>query len=201
MKKIFFLLAIPLLLLSCSEGNVKKTATEYIKNQMKDPSSFKAENVVVLKDTVPIYLSKDLLSAADKAKDALEDSERYKNRSSYLWYDEQQKASRDFSNSYSMLKSLIESTTKEKPVVEYMVLMKVTGNNSFGGTVSSKYIVIVDKDDTSKVLGEFRLDENLIKKIMIINMTENPGSHLKFNQFGKVDTDGMSELEKFIFSE
>lgn len=45
MKKYLFILSIAFVLISCTESKVKSTATDYLQRQMKDPSSFIAENL------------------------------------------------------------------------------------------------------------------------------------------------------------
>lgn len=203
MKRIIFLITISVLLVSCNESKVKNTAKNYLQKQMKDPSSFKAENVDVILDTIPIFLNKDLLYAAEKANEALNDYNRYKDRDSYLWRDEQRKATEDVRSalltlgfSYNLAKE-----KKDKPY-EYMVLMNCSGKNSYGGTVSSKYIIIVDKEKTDKVLGEYRIDSDFVEQIMAIYYSVGEGEQkFKQNDFGKIDTEGMSKVEQFIFSE
>lgn len=199
-KFLLSLLTIAILLSSCTESNVKNTATEYLKKQMKDPSSFKVEKAEVVLDTVPIFLNKRVMSLSEKFSDALDENNRYKDRDSYLWRKEKENASEklteamiEFGLEYQIQKS------KEQPY-QYMVLISCSGNNSYGGTVSSKYIVIVDKEDTDKVLGEYRIDSDFSKKI-IASFLISGEEKLKENEFGKIETEGMTTVEKFIFDE
>ena len=71
--------------MGCTESNVKSTATEYLKKQMKDPSSFKVEKIEVLLDTVPLFLNKHLMSLSEKFSEAVDENNRYKDRDKYLW--------------------------------------------------------------------------------------------------------------------
>lgn len=203
MKKLLFLLAMVLTICGCTESTVKKTATEYLQKQMKDPSSFKAEEVDVVLDTIPLFLNNNLLSLGKKASEAMKDVDRYKNRSSSLWYSEQKEASENLSSSLlEIISAYSELKTKKDKSVHYMVLMKCSGKNSYGGTVSSKYIIIVDKEKTDKVLGEFRVDNDLLEKIVPIVTLSGDGKRLlSENEFGKIDTDSLSKIEQFIFSE
>ena len=203
MKQTFYIIILAFLLVGCTESKVKSTATDYLKKQMKDPSSFKAENVQVILDTIPVFLNQDLLSAAEKANEALEKYDRYKDRDSYLWYEEKQKASSNMASSLLSL-GLAYNLAKEKEdkSFEYMALVNCSGKNSFGGTISSKYIVIIDKDKPEKVLGEYHVDSDFLKKIYAIYYTQSEEKNkLKENEFGKIDTEAMTPIEKFIFNE
>lgn len=203
MKKLFILLVLAFSLCGCTERKVKNTATDYLQKQMKDPSSFKAEEIDVVLDTIPLYLNHNLLSLGNKAHDALDDVNRYKNRSSSLWYSEQKEASEKLSSTmFEILTSYNELKAKKDKSVHYMVLIKSSGKNSYGGTVSSNYIVIVDKDNTDKVLGEYRVDNDLLEKIVPILTISGEGDRLlKENEFGKIDTEGLTKVEQFIFAD
>lgn len=58
---------------------------------MKNPDSFKIESIEIRKDTIPTYLTSDMLKLADKVIDAADDMERYSNMS-YLFADEKYRA-------------------------------------------------------------------------------------------------------------
>lgn len=186
--------------MGCTESNVKSTATEYLKKQMKDPSSFKVEKIEVLLDTVPLFLNKNLMSLSEKFSEAVDENNRYKDRDNYLWHKEKEKASQNllesmvaFNLEYKLQKD------KEQPY-QYMVMISCSANNSYGSIVSSKYIIIVDKEDTDKVLGEYRIDSDFVKKIVASYFITGE-KELKENEFGKIETDGMTTIEKFIFDE
>lgn len=202
MKNLLFVTLLAFLMVSCTESSVKRTATEYIQKQMKDPSSFKAEKVDVILDTIPIYLNKDILSAAEDFSDAVNEKERYSNRDSYLWRDEISKAQLNLDVARILLNSKISEAKKKKSKPQYLVLMECSGKNSYGGTVSSKYIVIVDKENTEKVLGEYRLDGDFAEKLVVAYMfsVDDGFNKLKTNEYGKVETDGMTPLETFLFA-
>lgn len=203
MKKLLFILSIAFVLMGCTESKVKSTATDYLQKQMKDPSSFKAENIQVILDTIPIFLNRELLSAAEEANEALENYNRYKDRDSYLWYDEKQKASSQMSSALLSLGIAYNlAKAKKDKSYEYMVLINCSGKNSYGSTVSSKYIVIVDKDKKDKVIGEYHVNTDFLEKILAIYYTqEDEKAKLKENEFGKIDTDNMTPIEQFIFNE
>lgn len=203
MKKLLFILSIACVLVGCTESKVKSTATDYIQKQMKDPSSFKVENIQVILDTIPIFLNQELLSAAEEANDALNDFNRYKDRDSYLWHDEQQKAiSKMGSALLSLNVAYNRAKAKKDKSYEYMVLINCSGKNSYGVTVSSKYIVIVDKDKTNKVIGLYDVDTDFLEKVIAIYYNQDEEkAKLKENEFGKIDTENMTPIEQFIFDE
>lgn len=214
MKKCLFLSLITILLMGCTESKVRNTATEYIKNQMKDPSSFKTEKVEVLLDSIPLYLNHVILSQAKETKKALKDYAYYKDRDFSLWWKEISQAREKLDISLKTLKTTYEiardievpEELKKKDAkdtsIEYMVLIKCSANNSYGGTVSSKYIVIVDKENNDEVLGYYGIDEDFLENVYTIFYTvDELKDKIKQNQFGKIETEGMTQVEQFIFSD
>ena len=212
MKKCLFLSMITILLLGCTESKVKNTATEYIKNQMKDPSSFKTEKVVVILDSIPLYLNHVILSQAEETKKALENYAYYKDRDYGLWWKEisQAKEKLDISlltlkTTYTLTRDIeVPKELKKKDAkdtsIEYMVLIDCSAKNSYGGTVSSKYIVIVDKENSDNVLGYYDIDKDFLENLYtIFYSVDELKDKIKQNQFGKIETEGMSQIEQFIF--
>lgn len=203
MKKLVFLFSLTLTLffVSCTESKVRNTATEHIKKQMKDPSSFKAENVDVILDTVPVFLKKEILATAKVTLGYVNDVDRYSKRSN-LWAKEKSDAQSSAVASMFLLKAMIDSENKkekEDSDIQYFVLMNVSGKNSYGGVVSSKYIVIVNKDKTDEVLGEYRVDEDLYGCIYTILSVDGKSSRIKTNSFGKTEREGLNKIEQFVF--
>ena len=200
MNKIFYLFVFSLFLVSCTESKVKSTATEYLKNNMKDPSSFKVEKVEVVYDSIPIFLNKELLSCANDLTKAIDEKNRYNDRDSYLWRKEIDRAKEKLSDAFISFGLKYQELKKKTRSVQYLVLVNCSGNNSYGSTISSKYIVVVDKDKTDKVLGEYRLDSDFAKEVVTAYMMSGNGE-LKQNEFGKIETEGMTVVEKFIFGD
>ena len=212
MKNCLFLFLITILLMGCTESKVRNTATEYIKNQMKDPSSFKTEKVEVILDSIPLYLNHVILSQAKETKKALKDYAYYKDKDYSLWWKEISQAREKLDISLKTLKTSYElardievpKELKRKDAkdtsIEYMVLIDCSANNSFSGTVSSKYIVIVDKEKNDEVLGYYGIDEDFLENVYTIFYTvDELKDKIKQNQFGKIETEGMSQIEQFIF--
>lgn len=202
MKKYMFFAFVLLTLSSCTDSVVKETATSYLKKQMKNPDSFKIEFIEVREDTIPSYLTKDMISLADEAKEALEEYNRYKDRS-YLWADEKAESTLKFLTKTKELQDAYESTLQSTdPMIEYVAYIKYSGTNSLGGTISNKAIVIIDNDDAKKVLGCFDVDKDFIEQFITIKMV---GSNFKFefkqNTFGKYETEGLPYIEQFIINE
>ena len=199
-KLLYLLFVIPFFIVGCAGQNAKKTATDYLKKQMKDPSSFKVEDIDIVLDTIPLFLNKHLLSISEEVSKAMDEKERYEHRDSYYWRDEKERASRKLSNAILSLAEEYQNLKKKEQPVQYMVLINCSGNNSYGSTVSSKYIVIVDKDDTDNVLGVYRLDSDFAKRVVTSYLMTGQGK-LKENEFGKINTEGMTQVEKFIFAD
>lgn len=200
MQKLLYFFIISLLFASCSKTKtVEETAQNYVKSMLKNPDSFQLESIDVSEDTIPFFLDNNIMKAAKASYEAMEKYNRYKDRS-YLWAQEKSEASSEFLASKVVLDALCKDDSKE-PQVQYVVLMKSSGTNPMGGRVSSKEIVIVDKEDPKKVLGAFQVDQEFIRAFMMAMYCHNPNWDLKQNQFGKYETDGMSRIEKFIIDE
>lgn len=195
---------------SCSSENkkeevspkvtIEKTVADYLKNQMKNPDSFKIESIEIRKDTLPPYLTDEMLSIAEDFNEAVDEVDRYKDRS-YLWAEEKLEASINFRTQTEILKSAYSVAMESgESVVEYVAYVKYSGTNAMGGTVSNRAIVIVDIDSPNNVLGSFSVDEDFIMQIYAIKLV---GTDFKFelkqNRYGKYETDGLPYIEQFIF--
>ena len=167
---------------------------------MKDPSSFKVQEAKVVLDTVPLFLNRKILSSSQDVLKAIEEKERYKNRDSYYWRDEKERAEAQLNKAFLAFNAEHQALKKEKRQTHYLVLIECSGNNSYGTSVSSRYVVIVDKDNTDKVLGEYHLDSDFVTKALSAYMMTG-NKRLKTNEFGKIETDGLTEVEKFVFAD
>lgn len=191
MKNNLLILLSVFLLISCSnEQKAKKSATEYVKKHMKDPSSFKAEDVEVILDTVPFFLDKEMLGYASGFVSALEE---YKQTNS-------SRASNYGNECFTALSEKYEESKKHKPLVDYIVLLKCSGNNSVGARISSKCVVVVDKDNPNEVKGVFDVDEDLINGIIEIKKVKDYDFNLEYDRFNRINTEGMTRVEQYIFS-
>ncbi len=201
MRKYLYLLLLPLLLVSCSKTKtVKETAKNYMQSMLKNPESFQVEYIDASVDTIPFFLDSNVLKAAKETYEAMEEYNRYKDRS-YLWADEKSDASSKFIASKLVLEALCKEDKKKETQTQYVVLMKSSGTNPMGGRVSSKEIIIVDKTDPKKVLGFFNIDKDFIGEFMMAMYSRNPNWEIKENQFGKFETEGMNRIEKFIIED
>lgn len=201
MKKYLYLLFLPLLLVSCSKTKTaQETAENYMQSMLKNPESFKVEYIDASLDTIPFFLDNNILKAAKETYKSIEKYNRYKDRGS-LWASEQNAASAELFANKLILDALCKEGNDNDPQVQYVVLMKSSGTNPMGGRVSSKEIIIVDKEDPKKVLGAFHIDEDFVGAFMGAMYSRNPNWKLEQNQFGKYDTDGMSRIEQFIIDQ
>lgn len=203
MKKLLFFTFIVLFLTACStEDTVKNTVTSYLKNQMKNPDSFKIESLEIRKDTVPEYLSNDMLTLADEATDAFNEYNRYKDMG-YLFADEQRKSALKWQEKGKSLQDAYTAAINTpEPTIEYVAYVKYTGTNALGGTISNKAIIIVDQNDPKKVLGSFTLDNDFILNYIAIKIIGSNWEYKpKTNKYGKYETDGLSYFEQFIIQD
>lgn len=200
-KSIFLVLLLVFSFVGCSEEyKVEKTATEHLKKQMKVPSSFKVEETEVLLRALPVYLNKKVLSCAQDLRDALKEQERYKNLNSYLWDKEKEDASRKVFIAIEALKDKckdIEERTN-KSDEKYIVLITYSASNSFGVSLQSRHIVIVDKDNTKEVLNDYAVDSDLANRAYFAYLACGNGYR---NKDGEIETYGMGKIEHFIFGD
>lgn len=200
-RNILVILAFSLVIAACSnEKKIENTAIEHIRKQMKDPESLKIESIEVFKDTIPVFLNNDILSATKKTVEAMKEFSYYSEKDDYLWYSEKRKSAQKFGEVQDNLKALTQSALDAEPVIEYVAIMKCSGKNSYGGTASSKHILIFDKNNPEKIIGEFDIDSDFMEKYIAFKMSTSPNS-IKQNQFGKFETDNMPKIEQFILSE
>lgn len=189
-------------MVSCSsENTVKETATSYLKKQMKNPDSFKVESIEVRKDTIPYYLTDNMLTLAKTYSDALDDFSRYSELGD-LFTKEKIESSLKTSAAADALKAEYNALSDDSPSIEYVAYVKYSAKNAIGGTLSGRAIVIVDSNDPKKVLGLFDVDSDLITNYYIIR---HVGSDMKFeltqNKYGKYDTSKLPYIDQFIFNE
>lgn len=187
---------------SCSSEKIaEKTATEFLKSKMKNPDSFKIEEITVREDTVPPYLTKELMDLAEKTQSALDKYSRYK-RMSYLFAQEKISSASEYDRAEKALQDAYMDAKNEKPEVEYIVYVKYSGTNALGGTVTNKAIVIIDIKNPKEILGTFNVDKEFLNQYFIIKYVgSNHLFDIKENRYGKVDTDGMSYFDQFVFGE
>ncbi len=182
-------------------NNIKQTAIDYLKKTVQDPSSLKIENIEILFDTVPVYLNYELLSEAMSIKEKV-DKLTYYIQLGDLWEDEASESYQIFTNSTKSFKSKYEKIQNEKDKSEeYIVLLKFSANNPYGVNALGKSIVIIDKKQKEKVLGFYYVDPDFVNKYLAMYMAVRDWKEkIKLNEYGLIDTVGLSHIEKFILS-
>lgn len=158
------------------------------------------ESIEIRKDTVPYYLSVNLLDIAGDFREAVDDYEEYKDMGR-LWIDETVDARAKIMSNMLLMTSYCDSlANKENVELEYLVCAKVSGTNPMGGRVSNKHIVIVDNDNPTKVLGNFVIDDDFLKAYVSIKMVIEE-YNFETNQFGEFVTDGLPYIDQFIMND
>lgn len=197
---------------SCSSENkkeevspkvtIEKTVADYLKKQMKNPDSFKIESIEIRKDTLPSYLTDEMLSIVDDLREAADEFNRYKDLG-YLWAEEKLEARINLNTQIEILKSAYSVAMESgEDIVEYVAYVRFSGTNVMGGTVSNRAIVIVDIDNPKNILGSFMVDEDFLSQIIGIKVVVSDGEfEFKQNRYGKFETDGLPYIEQFIFDE
>lgn len=216
MKKILLPCIVSLLLCSCGsssqnssevdiEEKITESVTNVLRSKMKNPDSFKIESIEIQKDTLPYYFNADILSKAEDAYEAFETYSRYSERSSYLWWEEQMTSAAEFSEKKSELEAAIQDAkinNFEDPLIEYIACIRASGENSFGGTNSSKYICVVDKSDVSKVMCTYHVDEEFINAYFMIIIAETDGNiEFEKDRFGNYDTSKLPFVDGFLLGD
>lgn len=212
MKRFLILFSLVVALCSCGESKkkpvdveklVETTVAESLRSRMKNPDSFKIESIEIKKDTVPYYFDNEILSIAEDLGEALEDCSYYADKSSY-WYEEKMEALRQVESLSSQLLDAIEVAkfeNEKNPMVEYVVCLSVSGENSYGNRVSNDYICIVDHNDTSRMLCTYDVDEDFYKPVAIVMLfDEEIKARMEKDRFGNYDSSKLSFVEQFILN-
>lgn len=200
MKKVLLLMAIvlPLILVGCKskEEKTKEEVISYLRNQMKNPDAFDVKFIEIRKDTIPYYLTSEISKIAKEAGENFKDVQKYSTRGSF-WRDEKWEAERKLNKNRLELDEAYQSFQNEPVEVEDIAYVRYTGTNAVGGTISGSSIVIIDSEN-GKILGSFSVDEDFIMGILVAKMNCE-GEFFSFNRFGKIETEGMTYMEQFIF--
>ena len=189
-------------IISCESNadKVKNAVQGYLYKNMKNPESLKILSCEIRNDTVPFYLTDEILKLAGEYNDALNEYIRYKDMS-YLWASEKHesvlkvaKAREKFETAYQIAKDNSDAG------VETFAYVKASGTNPMGGTVSNSTIFIIDKDDPSEILGTFIVDKDFIVQFAVVK-TIGEGYEFKTNKYGKYETEGMTYFEQFVMND
>lgn len=204
MKKTAILLVLALLFSCCSrEDRVLRTASNHLKYQMKDPSSFEVIKSQVVLDTIPFFLNNDLLLAANGVNYCFDQYTAYNgiptHGNAYL---AAQKTAREKVYNDALAKmhqKYLAAKNNPNKLVANIVLIQCSSKNSRGGTVGGRYVVIVDKDNPDDVLGTFAIDSEFIKEIVAIYLNEEAEKHkLNQDELG-LDPSKLTPVEAMIF--
>lgn len=179
---------------------VKEIVSAFISKQMKNPESFKIVSIEVRKDTIPFYLTKEMLKMTDEVNDALKKFSYYKDMS-YLFAKEKYESAMKAKEAQEVLKNAYKLAQENDTIeVEYVAYVKSSGTNPMGGTVSSSHIIITDLKDPTKILGDFVVDDDFIKQFYTIK-TIGEEYEFKTNKFGKYEIDDLPYFERFIMND
>ena len=204
MKKTAILLVLALLFSCCSrEDRVLRTASNHLKYQMKDPSSFEVIKSQVVLDTIPFFLNNDLLLAANGVNYCFDQYTAYNGIPTYgnAYLDAQKKAREKVYNDAlaKMHQKYLAAKNNPNKLVANIVLIQCSSKNSRGGTVGGRYVVIVDKDNPDDVLGTFAIDSEFIKEIVAIYLNEEAEKYkLNQDELG-LDPGKLTPVEAMIF--
>lgn len=182
------------------EERVKTAVMQYLKKTMKHPDSVKITSMEIRKDTIPAYLTSDVLDIAKATKEKYNEANYYAEMDHYLFREEILKSIETAMASSEQLKAAYETAVKNDTIdVEYLAYCKASATNSFGETVSEAAIAVVDKNNPDKVIGWFDIDKDFIDAF--IQIWAECKEEVKRNKFGKVDASGMCHFEQFVFNE
>lgn len=206
MKKLIAILMMSLpifaMLTGCKsdEDKVRETAEAYLYKNMKNPESLKVLSCEIRKDTIPFWLSEDMFDMAETAQKALNRFSYYSDMS-YLFASEKYETAKAASEAKEALQTAYKTAQQNDSIeVEYIAYVKSSGTNPMGGTVSNSSIIIIDKNDPTKILGTYVVDNDFIKQFVTIKMF-GEDYDFKKNKFGKYETDGMPYFEQFIMND
>lgn len=182
------------------EDKVRETVEAYLYKSMKNPESLKILSYEVRKDTVPFWLSEDMFDMAETAQKALDRFDLYSDMS-YLFASEKYETAKAALEAKEALQTAYKSAQQYDSIeVEYIAYVKLSGTNPMGGTVSSSSIIIIDKNDPTKILGTYVVDSDFIKQFVTIK-TFGEDYDFKTNKFGKYQTEGLPYFEQFVMTD
>lgn len=206
MKKIvlpLFMAIMAVCLFSCSkESKIKGVVTDYMKGMMNSPESFEITSFKLIKDTVPLYLHDNIafnLTHYNKKGGMYIPGSglvNFNDPLSLIDVDDDPLLSLlgDESKIYEeAIRDLCKGAIK---YIDYIALVEYKVENRRGRQVRDAAVVIVSDNSNPEVLGYFPVDTDLVKNVMLYRQMFFDGIHQ--NQFGKLDTSNLPEVDKFI---
>lgn len=155
----------------------EKSAVEYAKEKAENAN---IEVIYSDLDTVPYYLMKDLLGKGLLYYEC--DKDYYKSP------DRMERMRKEIKDLYGGIKS--------KPSEAYVTCMNITEETPLGQH-NEKKIVIADKDNPENIIGSYSIDLSFFKGYKAIKELCEDYT-FKTNDFGKIDSGDLSDVEKFI---
>lgn len=180
----------------------QEASVEYIKQRMKNPESFKVLSVETNLDTIPPYLSDEVLDtykqyqkAKDEADDLIPD---FFSKASLL---RKKELLEECLVKAEALQTVIQDSRKDTPDVQYLTCIKYNAANSVGGSLSGYSIVVASKEKPDSILGSYDLeDDDFTARFIKFSREFHGKEKFKENKYGKTDTIGFSFFEKFIIN-
>lgn len=193
-----------LMFIGCNKKSDKQIAQEasadYIKQQMKNPESFKILFIETDLDTIPPYLSEEVYNAYEQYLKAEEETNDFIpdffSRASLV---RKKELLENYISKAKGLQAVVKDSRNEIPDVQYLTCIKYNAANAIGGTLSSYSIVVASKEKPDSILGSYDLEnENFVVRFKSLSKEYHGKDRFKSNKYGKIDTVGFSLFEKFI---
>ena len=195
-----------LILIGCNSKSDNQIAQDasinYIKDQMKNPDTFKILSVETKLDTIPSYLSDKVYSALREYEKAMEDANDfipdYFSKSSI-----QKKINllQEGIDKGKEFQSIVKESSNDTPDVQYLTCIKYNAANAIGGTLSAYSIVVASKNKPDSILGSYDLEnDDFVKRFSKLAQEFHGKEKFEENKYGKIDTVGFSFFEKFIIN-
>ena len=178
----------------------QEASINYIKNQMKNPDSFKVLSVETRLDTIPPYISENVFLALDEFQEASKEADNYIPSFSQVSLQKKVDLLKESIKKGKKMQAIVRNSRNKTPNIEYLTCVKYNAANAIGGSLSSYAIVIASKSKPDSIIGSFNFeDDGFIERFMILSKEYHGKERLKKNMYGKIDTIGFSSFEKFIF--
>lgn len=193
MKQIFIVAFLIFSLTSCNSGErqARATAEKYISTlASKHGATLNKESIQIYEQPVPpfMYDAIRLLAARQIVEEDI-----VQGRTSVFSRTTLEKAK----VKAPALKDSIRVRCAEWKAPEAYIATGIVNINLFGIDVPDKCIVLIDKENPDSVIGHFVVNGNF-KKVTKVILQASKGISFSKNEFGKLNTDSLTPLEKFI---
>lgn len=194
MKHVYIVSLLILLLTSCNSGErqARATAVQYISSlASKEGATLNNESVEVHEQPIPPFMSEAIRSLA--AKQIVED-DIAKGRTSVFSRLTLENAK---VNAPALMDSIRVKCAEWSDTDAY-IATGVVNYTFLGRDSAAKCIVLIDKENPDSVIGHFVVNGNF-KKLTKTILKASKGISFSKNEYGKLNTDSLTPLEKFIF--